>query len=100
MFQTSLIITLIFIFLILIMTILKKQDYSDWFFYYILKKINLKIKNYKTHQDILKKEVQAQKYKKWFLEYEKFKFTQKKLGFLKFLKLCFVVNFKKNHGFD
>lgn len=91
------ILSIIMLILTMILLILiRKKDYCDLLFFFILKKLNLKAKNYETHQDIFNKAKVSDPLKEIIVIYEESKFYKKNLNFINFIKLLINLSLSSN----
>jgi hypothetical protein len=79
-----------------LLIVVRKKDYCDLLFFFILKKLNLKAKNYETHQDIFNKAKVSDPLKEIIVIYEESKFYKKNLNFINFIKLLINLSLSSN----
>jgi transglutaminase-like putative cysteine protease len=77
--------------LITILLLIKRKDFSDILFFIIIKKFNLTEKKFETHQNIFKKLDSYLSLKFILQEYEKAKFYDKHMSFVKFIRNSYKI---------
>jgi hypothetical protein len=71
--------------------LIKRKDFSDILFFIIIKKFNLTEKKFETHQNIFKKLDSYLSLKFILQEYEKAKFYDKHMSFVKFIRNSYKI---------